>query len=127
MILIFILAELLEVLRHAYLIRVKKQSPDKLLSLVIRCVVAAIILSFESRNLPQAMFLYFLVGFWLHDYALIALLKYRGTEGYADRPLWYLNGTGPIDRLQRYTFGDFAWFFWKTLLFLGALGIYWLN
>jgi hypothetical protein len=92
LLLLYLFLEIIEAARHTYLIQVKKRSPNKLLSWCLRAAVAIPILYWEPRCWWQAGIIYGFAGWFTHDYLLNF---FRGVK-----PIWYLNDTGWIDKLQ---------------------------
>jgi hypothetical protein len=116
---IYIIIELLEVVRHAWIISVEKHSPRKWLSVLLRGAALITILYFEPRPLGYSAFMYFCIGWWIHDYVLNLVLE--------KSPIWYLNNTGPIDKFQNGFVGAGGWFIWKTILCFGSVAMYFVN
>ncbi|HYD90967.1 MAG TPA: hypothetical protein VEA37_05700, partial [Flavobacterium sp.] len=96
--------------RHVFIIKVKGQSPNKFNSLAVRSLIAIALILWEVVMLEKwwlQMFLTYLsTGGWIHN----TLIAWR-----LGRKVWYLNGTGVIDRrLKPYSFP-----FWVCLTIAG--------
>jgi hypothetical protein len=117
---IWLFLALLEALRHLYIIKVKGQSPDKFKSLAVRCLIATGLGLWEVVMLDkfwlQIFLTYFSTGWWIHNTVIALGLG---------RKVWYLNGTGPMDRYLR----PYAPYFWimLTILCFGSLAAYFFN
>jgi hypothetical protein len=112
----------LEALRHVYLVRVDKVSPDKFKSLVMRCVVATglglcDVIMLDKWSV-QMVLTYWFSGWFIHD-SITGL----GIHGYPHR----LNDTGWLDRLQRYSIGDFPAWVLKGIAGLTLIAMYFFN
>jgi hypothetical protein len=111
---------LLEALRHVYLIKHKGISPNKSVSLWVRCLIATGLGLWEVIELDKfwlQMFLTYLsTGWWIHN-TVIALSLGR-------KP-WYLNGTGFFDRRLR----PYAPYFWicLTIMAFTLVAMYFFN
>lgn len=122
LLLIFAILSLIETTRHWYVIEKLKRSPNKLISFVARfCAGVCFFISDTGSDIPIEVLAlaYLITDWWIHDYVLNLL---RGVK-----PIWYLNSTGLIDILQNNYPSAFGWFIWKTIMFVGALGMYYLN
>lgn len=121
-ILFFILFSFAEATRHAFLIVVRKISPNKEFSFVFRAFIGAIFIVYELIVFAwPAWFLiplYILTDWCIHDYYLNIWLS---------KPFYYLNSTGPIDTFQNNNPNAFVWFCFKTTALLGLLGCYIFN
>jgi hypothetical protein len=112
----------LEALRHVYLAKVKEISPDKLKSLAVRCLVATglgltDVVIFHEWSV-QMILTYWFSGWFIHD-----TITGLGIHGYPHR----LNDTGWLDRLQRYSIGDWPAWVLKGILGLGLIAAYFFN
>lgn len=120
--LVFIIFSIVEVCRHVYLRKVKKRSPNKLLSFIIRSGAA---LAFVYIEHCQGFALYYMLpvytitNWWIHDYLQNMMMR--------KRPIWYLNSTGPIDTFQNKYPNAYVWFFFKTIALIGLVGMYYLS
>jgi hypothetical protein len=105
---------------HLYLIKIKKQSPDKRFWFLLRIGVAALLLFVEKMNgtrpIEVSILCYFFSAWFFHD-TFIAL-------GLRERP-WYLNNTGPIDKLLQ----GYAYPVWvlKAIAALTLIAMYFFN
>jgi hypothetical protein len=115
MIIIWILFEIAEVVRHWFIIKFKKKSPNKVISFCLRGLIASAILYFDTTPLSIAIQAYVIAGWYIHDYLLNLFLG---------KKFYYLNETGFLDKLQRRIIGQDVWFFWKSIWLIGGLGIY---
>ena len=104
---------------HLYLIRIKRKSPNKVLWFVIRFVVGVGFIAMEYKAgtpyLGVVILAYAVSNWFLHD-TLIAL-------GLGRKP-WYLNSTGPIDKLQGGS--PYVWIM-KAIACFTLLGMYFFN
>lgn len=123
---IWLIVALLEAFRHVILIRVEKISPNKFFSLAARVAVAGVLCWLDLRQLPSyAPFYeyviicgaYFFSGWFIHD-TILAVFAMK------QKP-WYLNGTGPIDRVQSGWLP--VWWFFKGLFALTFSAMYFFN
>jgi hypothetical protein len=119
LILIWWIIALAEVLRHVYVRKKLKRSPNKFLSLTLRVIAAGVIWYYDPYPLRIVSGLAYLYSGWcMHDYLQNIIL---GT-----RPIWTLNNTGPLDRLQQKP-NPFVWFCWKVIFFIVFVGAYFFN
>jgi hypothetical protein len=116
---VWMVLSLLEVVRHWYIIKRKKKSPNKLVSFLARAAVAICLAWFDELPLSITLPTYAIVDWCFHDYVLNLLC---GTS-----PIWYLNDTGSFDRFQRNYPNMFVWFAWKVIFFIGLVGAYFFN
>lgn len=117
--LLFIIFSVLEVVRHWYVIEELHESPNKAFSFLVRASLAIVMSWYDTIPFYVALPTYGIVDWWLHDYLLNFL---RGVK-----PIWYLNGTGPIDIFQNNNPHPYVWFLWKTTALIGFLGMYYIN
>jgi hypothetical protein len=116
-ILLLFVLELIEVIRHFYLIEYKKKSPNKVFSFVLRGAWIILILHLaEWHPFWISLGAYVFASWVIHDVGINIL---RGS------PLWYVNGTGYIDKLQRKF--EFPAFAWKMIFFIVFVGAYFFN
>jgi hypothetical protein len=119
-ILIWLILAFCEALRHVYIIKEKKISPNKARSLAVRCLIATGLGLWEVVMLDKWWFQVFLTylstGWWMHNTIIAVGLGHK---------VWYLNGTGFFDRYIK----PYAPYFWICLTIVtGALlGMYFFN
>lgn len=120
--------------RHVHLIVAKKKSPNKIFSFLLRAsVMLILILVFEPILIGYALVMYIAIGWWIHDYLINAGLWLAESDltvrekDFEERPIWYLNDTGPIDRFQNAMGGSFAWFIMKSIIAAGSFFAYFIN
>lgn len=120
-IIIWLVAVLCIALVHLYIIKVKKVSPNKALWLGIRIAIACVIgyLDLKTGIRPPILLIvsYTFSGWFLHD-----VICAVGTG----RTMWYLNGTGVLDRAQS-SIGHPTAFVLKAIGFFGSVGMYFVN
>jgi hypothetical protein len=110
---------MIEVVRHWCIIRRKKKSPNKVLSFIIRSVIAITVFSvFEWRPIIESFPAYIITGWFIHDVFLNILLG---------NPVWYLNDHGALDKFQRNTVGVLGALILKLIAMIGLIGIYFTN
>ena len=116
-ILVWFVIEILKVVRHWYLIEKKHVSPNKVISFVIRAVLLLVIISHDDYTNFVTWGAYIFGGWFIHDYLLNIL---RGV-----RPIFYLNSTGAIDKLQ--AANPYVAFWFKAIFVLIFVGAYFFN
>lgn len=118
--LIWLLVVVAEMLRHQYLIKKRRKSPNKVLSWTGRAIIAGLLIWFfeQTRPLEVTFLAYTITGWWIHDYVPNILFN--------KRPVWYLNKTGFLDRFQNNVMGPDIWFIFKSMLFVFMQPIYFL-
>lgn len=120
-IILWLVVVILEASRHLFLIRVRKVSPNKTISLWARFGAAIVIGLLDViegiRPIEVIVLAYLFSGWFIHDVMLAV--------GTGKKP-WYLNGTGPIDRAQS-SIGQTSAFVLKGIAAITLVTMYFVN